>query len=344
MRRLPAEWEPQSAIQLTWPHPNSDWATNLSEVTACYAEIAKQISDWQRLLIACHNAEEVRDILEAKSCDLDNIVLCEVKSNDTWARDHAALTIFENNKPVLLDFTFNGWGNKFDASLDDLITQQLDEQGIFGKTPLRTVNFVLEGGAIETDGKGTLLTTEKCLLSPQRNPSYTKEKIEEFIKEQFGFSRILWLAHGELEGDDTDAHIDTLARFADEDTILYVKCTEEDEHYNCLSAMEKELQRFTSVSGKPYTLIPLPLPSPIYGTTENGTPYRLPATYANFLITNNQVLVPIYNVSQDGEALTTIGKAFPDKKVVGINCLPLIKQHGSLHCITMQYPKGVIIR
>ncbi|MCS7005612.1 MAG: agmatine deiminase family protein [Cytophagales bacterium] len=345
MRRLPAEWEAQSAIQITWPHPETDWAHDLHEVTNCYLEIARHISDWQRLLIACHDAELVRGLLEKKGCDLDNIVFCEVKSNDTWVRDYGALTILENEKPVLLDFIFNGWGQKYEAELDNLITQQLDEQGIFGKTPMRTVNFVLEGGAIETDGQGTLLATEKSMLSSNRNPMYTKKQIEDFLKQQFGFKRILWLSHGELLGDDTDAHIDTLARFADVDTILYVKCNDEDdEHYEPLKKMEEELQSFKTLAGKPYRLIPLPLPSPIYGTAPDGMPYRLPATYANFLITNNQVLVPIYNVKQDAEALKIIAQAFPDRKVIGINCLPLIKQHGSLHCITMQYPKGVTIR
>lgn len=335
-RRLPAEWEPQSAVQFTFPHAETDWADILEEVLPCFIEAIEIISRYEKVLVVCRDQNEVRPLL--KKAVQDNLILVDIPSNDTWARDHGGITIFEEGKPLILDFVFTGWGLKFPAFLDNLITGRLKAQGVF-KIPVLHGGLALEGGGIESDGEGTLLTTSECLLSPNRNPHLDQAATEAKLKALFGVERVLWLHNGYLAGDDTDSHIDTLARFCSVDTIAYVQCLDtQDEHYEALQAMEKELQAFSTAEGKPYQLIPLPMATACFAA--DG--HRLPATYANFLIINQAVLVPTYRVPEDEHALIQIKKAFPNHEVVGINCRALIEQHGSLHCITMQYPEGCI--
>jgi agmatine deiminase len=273
-----------------------------------------------------------------KDLPQDNIRYAIAPTNDTWARDHGGIGVLDGDKPLLLDFVFNGWGLKFAADKDNLITSVLAQQDVF-KAPKVHGGLVLEGGALESDGQGTLLTTTECLLSPNRNPHLSQLQIEQELKRLLGLDRILWLNHGFLEGDDTDSHIDTLARFCTPDTIAYVKCSDpEDVHYGALQAMEIELKGLVKKDGSPYTLVPLPWPDACFAS--DG--HRLPATYANFLIINEAVLVPTYRVSQDAEALSVLQTVFPDRKIIGIDCRPLIEQHGSLHCVTMQYPLGFV--
>ncbi|MBK8921219.1 MAG: agmatine deiminase family protein [Saprospirales bacterium] len=335
-RRLPAEWEAQSGVQLTFPHTDTDWYAVLDEVLPCFIEIAETISRFEKALIVCQNQAETRAML--RHAVADNLLFAEIASNDTWARDHGGITIEENGAPVVLDFMFNGWGLKFPADLDNRITRRLWENGLL-HAGHRYPGLVLEGGAIESDGQGTLLTTAACLLSPNRNPQLSKAETEERLKNEFGLRRVLWLHHGYLAGDDTDSHIDTLARFCAPDTIAYVQCPDPgDEHFPALREMERELQAFRSSEGKPYRLVPLPWPEACFAP--DG--HRLPATYANFLILNGVVLAPTYGVPQDAEALHTFSNLFPAHQIIGINCRPLILQHGSLHCLTMQYPAGVI--
>lgn len=331
---LPPEWAPQRFVQLTWPHADSDWAYMLDEVCACFVRIAQEISKREDLLIVCASEQEVRRQLAAADTDTSRIRLVEIPSNDTWARDHGGITVFNNGKRQVLDFTFNGWGMKFAANKDNQITRQLFEKGMFAPDTeyVNQLGFVLEGGSIESDGKGTLLTTAECLLSDNRNNRSEKE-IEEVLKNVFGIERVLWLRHGYLAGDDTDSHVDTLARFCSPETIAYVQCTDpQDEHYNELKLMEEELQRFRTLDGTPYQLLPLPMADAVW---ENGE--RLPATYANFLIMNGAVLLPVYGSIKDSIAKEQLKKAFPDREIVSIDCRALIKQHGSLHCVTMQY-------
>ena len=302
-----AEWEHQSMVQLTWPHEGTDWAPILDEITAVYENMASEIRKREPLLI------------------VDSI-----PHNDTWARDHGFITVEEDSVLFLLDFKFNGWGEKFEATLDNEINKHLYEQGLVKGTYEDHLDFVLEGGSIESDGKGTVFTTECCLMAPHRNQPLTKEEIEERLKEWLGAKRIVWLQHGSLIGDDTDGHIDTLVRICPNDTLLY---TGGDKDHPDLAEMEKELQNLRTLDGKPYRLLKLPLPRPIY---DDGD--RLPATYANYLIVNGAVLVPTYNQPDlDQEAMDVIQQAFPDREIVGIDCCAVIKQHGSLHCCTMQY-------
>jgi agmatine/peptidylarginine deiminase len=332
--RFPAEWEKQSFLQLTFPHQNSDWEYLLEEVTACFVEIIETTARFQPVLVVCD------DVVRVKSCfrSTQNICFAEVKSNDTWARDHGGITVFEDGKAVVHDYIFNGWGNKFDARLDNQITQKLFEKDVFQNCSLKSVGLVLEGGSLESDGKGTILTTSECLLSKNRNEHLLKEEIENILKENFGADRVLWLHHGYLAGDDTDSHIDTLARFCNEKTIVYTRCEDpRDEHFEALGQMRAELEKLTDAEGNPYRLIGLPLPDPCFDAEGN----RLPATYANFTIVNDAVLVPVYGVPQDNEAIKIIEECFPERKIIAVNCRVLIEQHGSLHCVTIQYPEPV---
>ncbi|MFA6174514.1 MAG: agmatine deiminase family protein [Kiritimatiellales bacterium] len=335
MRRLPAEWEPQDAVLICWPHEKTDWAPYLNEAEAVFMDIAEAVARFEKLIVVVPDEVSVRTKLTARGVNMKNAVLYEIESNDIWARDFGPITIYEDGRPVLLDFTFTGWGGKFEAGLDNLITSKLHAAGAFGKTPLRSIDLILEGGSIESDGAGTLLTTAECLLNPNRNAQLNKQQVEKLLAEEFAVKNFQWLENGWLAGDDTDAHIDTLARLCPDNTILYVKCDDPaDEHFPALGAMEAELKRI-----KPYRLLPLPWPKAKFDD-EGG---RLPATYANFLIINGAVLVPVYNDPvNDAAALTVVKKAFPDREIIGIDCSALILQHGSLHCVTMQIPKGVL--
>ena len=335
---LPAEWEEQSGVMLTWPHEKTDWAEMLDEVEVCFIAISKAISEHEKLLIVCKDSKQLLNKLA--DCRTENIVFAELPSNDTWARDHGPITVLLEGKPVLYDFGFNGWGLKFPANLDNQLTSSLFRGNYFMKqVPYKNMqHLILEGGSFESDGEGTLLTTRECLLSVNRNSHLTEKQIENQLMDIFGLHRVLWLSNGYLAGDDTDSHVDTLARFCNPDTIAYVQSdSPADEHHKALSLMELELTQFRTLQGSPYHLIQLPMADPVYDSD-----FRLPATYANFLIINNAVLVPTYNSPKDRVAMQQLEKAFPDRQVIGINCLPLIKQHGSLHCVTMQFPKGVI--
>lgn len=337
--RLPAEWEPQSCVQLTFPHADSDWAPYLEQVIPCFVNIINTIAHFQPVLVVCDSVARVAGLL--KRVPAEQLILVELPSNDTWARDHGGITVLDDRgMPLIWDFVFNGWGLKFPADRDNLITGRMYQQGVFGNSNLKVGGIVLEGGGIESDGVDTLLTTTACMLSPNRNPHLDQPAVEEVLRDRFGLSRILWLEHGHLAGDDTDSHIDTLARFCAPDTIAYIKCDDpSDEHFADLQAMEKELRAFRTAENEPYRLVPLPWPA--ICLAENG--HRLPATYANFLIINHAVLVPTYEVPQDEEALRILAECFPDREVIGINCRPLIEQHGSLHCVTMQYPAALAV-
>lgn len=341
---FPPEWYPQSAVQLTWPHGKTDWNYMLEEITACFVSIARIILQYQKLVIVCDDIPSVKRELDIDNNLelLRNLILVEIPANDTWARDHSGISVIDKvtDEKYILDFTFNGWGLKFPADNDNQITRNLFAQKIFRPDVgyINRKDFVFEGGGIESDGKGTLLTTSECLLSPNRNSFLDKQEIENVLLSTFGSDRVLWLDYGYLAGDDTDSHIDTLARFCDEHTIAYVKCEDkDDEHYEALCRMEEQLKGFVDHQGKPYRLIPLPMADEVI---EDGE--RLPATYANFLIMNKVVLLPFYNSEKDAFALQQLETAFPSHRIIGVDCLPVIKQHGSLHCVTMQYPEGFI--
>lgn len=324
-------------VQLTWPHEDTDWNYMLGEVEKCYTELAKAISSRLQLLVVAPDVKKVKETLEKGGANMNNVILFECDTNDTWARDHAFITILGDSVPHYVDFCFNGWGRKFKADLDNAINGKLYDAGIVKGEYEDCTSFVLEGGSIESDGKGTILTTSQCLLAPHRNQPMDKEEIEKCLKKMLHAERVLWLNHGNLIGDDTDGHVDTVARLAPNDTIVYMQCSDEsDAQYADLKAMEEEIAELRTAEGKPYRMIPLPSPAPIHD--EDGE--RLPATYANFLIMNNSILYPTYAQEEnDRKAAVALGKAFPGHEIVGIDCRALIKQHGSLHCVTMQYPR-----
>ncbi|WP_346710868.1 agmatine deiminase family protein [Phocaeicola salanitronis] len=333
---LPAEWHTQSYIQLTWPHAGTDWKYMLEEVEACFLNLAREIASRQPLLLAAPEFPKALEQATYKS----NIHFVPCPTNDTWARDHGFITLLQKNaSPLLLDFCFNGWGMKFAACKDNLINTRLYKSGVLNGHYINCRNFVLEGGSIESDGKGTLLTTSTCLLAPNRNDTLCREEIEQYLKERFNVLQVLWLDYGFLAGDDTDSHIDTLARLCPDNTIAYVQCADtEDEHYGALHAMEEQLKTFRNLDGNPFRLLPLPMPDAIYDAEGE----RLPATYANFLIMNQAVLYPTYaQPDKDHRAAQVLAEAFPEREIIGIDCRALIQQHGSLHCVTMQYPENV---
>lgn len=334
--RLPAEWEPQSGVQLTWPHADTDWAPMLDEITATYQQMAYEIAKREQLLVVAPEGTPIAHPFIAMPTD------------DTWARDHGFITLVSTQNPktkpqispLLLDFKFNGWGEKFPADLDNALNRRLYDEERFNGEYVDHLDFVLEGGSIESDGKGTIFTTTNCLLAPHRNQPLTKDEIEVRLKEYLCADRILWIEHGALTGDDTDGHIDTLVRICPNDTLLYIGCDDpDDEQYEELRLMEEQLRTFRTADGRPFRLKKLPMPHPIHD--EDGN--RLPATYANFLIINGAVLVPTYaQPDLDEEALRIVGEVFPHREIVGIDCRPIIRQHGSLHCCTMQFPKGCL--
>lgn len=338
--RLPAEWEPQAAILVAWPHAGTDWAERLESVESTYAALIAGITRFQSAIVLVADGtvrERALERLAPKAIDPDRIRFIALSYDDTWLRDSGPITLSDGRGGFTLnDFRFTGWGGKFEASLDDRIVSELIARKLFVDVRHRHIDWALEGGAIESDGQGTILTTWNCLHL--RHPDLSRKQIESTLLETLAAQRVLWLDHGYLEGDDTDAHIDTLARFAPDDAIVFQACDDPaDSHYAELKAMAGELAGLRTISGKPYTLYALPWPQPIL---DEGR--RLAASYANYLIVNGAVLVPAYADAADDEAARIIGLAHPDREIVQIPCRPLIWQNGSLHCLTMQLPQGVV--
>ncbi|PAF53919.1 agmatine deiminase [Helicobacter sp. 13S00482-2] len=330
MKRLKAEWEKQSAVILAFPHKNSDWEDCISEARDNFLSIIREITRFQKVIL-CVDIDDDEGMEILQKSNLNHIEFVKIPTNDTWARDFGPISVVENGKVELLNFGFNGWGLKFPANKDNQINQKLFEMGVLNTSP-KNMPIILEGGSIDTDGAGRLLTNTQCLLEANRNPHLSKEEIELFLKRSLGVDEILWLHSGYLAGDDTDSHIDTLARFINPTTIVYMQCEDKsDEHYVELKKMEEELMDLRTKDDQPYTLIPLPLPDPIFWDKE-----RLPASYVNFLFINGAVLVPTYRDKRDEEVLKTFEKICPSLEVIGIDCSTLIRQHGSLHCVTMQ--------
>ena len=356
---LPAEWEPQSAIMLTWPHGGTDWKPYLRQITNTYLQLADIITRYEDLLVVTPILESTQRMLAEKLSEgqMSRVHLYEMDTNDTWARDHGPISMVSRGRhnshiiPIhLLDFKFNGWGEKFDWKKDNAINLQLYYQGAFNAALENHQGFVLEGGSIESDGRGTLFTTSQCLLAPHRNQPFTRENIDSQLRNFFHVRNVVWFDHGNLVGDDTDGHIDTIVRVAPHDTLLYVGCDDaEDEQYEDFQALEKQLQKLFTYEGYPYRLLKLPMPDAIYDEGDrltidkNSKGDRLPATYANFLILNGAVIYPTYNQPEkDEEAKRQIQLAFPDRNVIGVDSLTIIRQHGSIHCLTMQLPEGAI--
>jgi agmatine/peptidylarginine deiminase len=336
--RLPAEWEPQSAVLIAWPHAGTDWADRLAAVESTYVALGAAITRFQSLIVVVADAAlqaHAREKLGAAGADLSRIRFVQLPYDDTWLRDSGPITLAAGERFQLTDFRFTGWGGKFGAARDDALVAGLVEAGVFGQAAHKRIDWALEGGGIESDGAGTILTTWRCLV--QRHPEQSREEMSAILREGLHAERVLWLDYGYLEGDDTDAHIDTLARFAPGDRIVYQACADaHDPHHDELQRMATELAALRTADGRPYQLHPLPWAQPII---DEGR--RLAASYANYLIVNGAVLVPAYGDAADDEAAHIIGMAHPGREVVQVPCRALIWQNGSLHCITMQLPAGM---
>ena len=369
---LPAEWHRQECVQLTWPHEDTDWRPYLDDITETFVQIAKAVAHYEPLVVAAKYPERVRGLLAENLSleEMERVSIYECDNDDTWARDHAFITLLpvESSEPGaemdsasgavsgiasgaasgagrplsqlgrrrLLDFRFNGWGEKFAADRDNRINRTLYAEHVFEGERVDCDDFVLEGGSIESDGRGTVLTTSVCLMAPHRNQPMTQAEVEQVLLERLCARKIVWLDHGQLIGDDTDGHIDTIVRVCPDNTLLYVGCDDtQDPQYADLKALEEQLKTATDADGHPYRLLKLPMPDAIY---DDGD--RLPATYANFLIINGAVIVPIYaQEANDARALSLVAEAFPGYDIIGIDSRTIIRQHGSIHCLTMQYPE-----
>jgi agmatine/peptidylarginine deiminase len=337
--RLPAEWEPQAGVVIAWPHEGTDWSPRLERIEIAYVGLASAIARFEPVVV-CVASASVRDrasrALAAADVAAGRVRFIDVEYDDTWLRDSGPLTTSDGHAFRLLDFRFTGWGGKYGAERDDRVIETLVARGLFRSATHERIDWALEGGAIESDGKGTILTTWRCLH--QRHPDMNREEMTRRLSEAFGAERVLWLDHGYLEGDDTDAHIDTLARFAPDDAIVFQACDDmADPHYDQLARMREELTALRTTDGRPYTLHALPWARAI---VDDGR--RLAASYANYLIVNGGVIVPAYGDPNDAKAAEVIGAAHPGREIVPVDARPLIWQNGSVHCLTMQVPKGAL--
>lgn len=337
--RFPAEWEPQSAVLVAWPHAGTDWAARLPAVETAYVELIAAIARFEHALI-CVADEAVRaraaTLLAHTGVPGKHLHFVQADYDDTWLRDSGPISLVGRDQLHLLDFHFTAWGGKYAASRDDRLIEQLCARGVFANARRERIDFALEGGAIETDGDGTLLTTWQCLHA--RHPDLDRSELSARLAQELHQRRVLWLDHGALQGDDTDAHVDTLARFASPDSIVFQSCDDTDDpHHAPLTAMARELASLHTLDGKPYRLFALPWPRPIVDAGR-----RLAASYANFLIVNGAVLMPAYDDPADALAATVLAQAFPGRQIVPVRCRALIWQNGSLHCLTMQLPKGLL--
>jgi len=320
--RLPAEWEAQAGVIIAWPHAGTDWAPRLAQIETAYVALAAAIARFEPVLICTADAAvraRAGDLLKGAGVDAKRVRFVEAAYDDTWLRDSGPLTLTDGDGFELVDFRFTGWGGKFEGGRDD-----------------RLIEALLAGGVFRSAGNGTLLTTWRCLH--QRHTQMSLEEMDAQLLDAFGASRVLWLQSGYLEGDDTDAHIDTLARFAPDDAIVFQTCDDPaDPHYDELARMHEEIARLRTSDGQPYRLLPLPWARAII---DEGR--RLASSYANYLIVNDAVLMPAYGGPADAEAAKVIAAAHPGRQVVPVDARALIWQNGSVHCLTMQIPAGAL--
>jgi len=337
--RLPAEWEPQAGVIIAWPHAETDWGPRLERIERAYLGLAAAIARFEPLVVCVADdavERRARGRLDGAGVDAARLRFVQAPYDDTWLRDSGPLTLAGADGFELLDFRFTGWGGKYEGGRDDRLVEALRSRGLFGAAGHRRIDWALEGGAIEVDGAGTLMTTTRCL--GQRHPGMTRADIDALLRDAFRVERVLWLEHGYIEGDDTDAHVDTLARFAPGDAIVLQGCDDRDDpHHAELARMHEEIARLRTVDGRPYTLHVLPWARPIH---DEGR--RLAASYANYLIVNGAVVMPSYGDAADAEAARVVAAAHPGREVVPVDARELIWQNGSVHCLTMQLPAGVL--
>ncbi len=308
------EWEKQESLLLSLPHKNTDWSPYLEEILTSYEELVSAVSAFEKCILICPDDEVLKRFSKFKNCEFYNI-----DTDDTWIRDYGSIDVLSDNELVSYDFKFNAWGDKFSSLNDNALNVKLNK---FLNKNLKSIDMVLEGGSVDFNSKDVLLTTEYCLLNKNRNPNLTKEMLEKELKNLFGLEKIIWLKHGFIKGDDTDHHIDTLARFISSDTIAYASCDDEnDEHFKELKKMEDELKK----TG--FNLISLPIPKAKFFEGK-----RLGCTYTNFIFINNALIVPTYNDDNDDIVIQKLKNALPNLEIIGVNSLVFVRQNGSLHC------------
>ncbi|MBO6523981.1 MAG: agmatine deiminase family protein [Balneolaceae bacterium] len=333
---FPAEWEEHEATWLSWPHNPDTWPGKINTIYKPYCEFIKLIAEGEKVKINVRGeamAKEAFTRIQKAGADMSRIFFYLNATNDAWCRDHgpAFLVNKDRSKKIIVDWGYNAWGGKYPPfDLDDEIPKRIAGQL---RLPVTKPGIIMEGGSVDFNGKGTVLTTTSCLLNKNRNPHITKEEIEEYLKNYYGVTQILWLGDG-IVGDDTDGHIDDITRFVNENTVVTViEGNESDENYKPLMANQELLMGLTD-NQSPLTVIDLPMPSPVYYQGQ-----RLPASYANFYIANKYVIVPVFNDPNDEKALEILQDCFSDRVVIGINSLDLIWGLGSFHCLSQQEPK-----
>ena len=333
--RMPAEWEPHQATWLSWPHKEASWPGKFEPVPGIFAEMVRWLVPGEEVHINVRDTvmeQEVRALLGGRAVPLAKVVFHHHPTNDAWCRDHGPIFVHRpDGAEVILDWGYNAWGDKYPPyDLDDTVPTRIGEElGI----PVISPGMILEGGSIDVNGRGTLLTTEACLLNPNRNPALSREQIEAQLRRYLGVRHILWLGDG-IEGDDTDGHIDDLTRFVGHRTVVTViEENRTDTNYQPLRENLERLRGMTDQDGEPLEIVTLPMPRPLYYDDQ-----RLPASYANFYIGNQVVLVPAYDPPRDAEACATLQRLFPNREVVPIDCTDLVWGLGAFHCVTQQWP------
>jgi len=339
---MPPEWAFHKATWLSWPHRLKTWPGKFEPIPAVFVTIASWLSFSEEVHINVLDEAMEREVLalfqnaEHEQLRRDRIFLHQIPTNDAWCRDHGPNYVFRQSggkrEKVIMNWEFNAWGEKYSSYHEDNAVPQ--RIAALQQLPLVLPGMILEGGSIDVNGKGLLLTSEACLLNPNRNPSMSREQIEQKLARYLGIKKVLWLGDG-IAGDDTDGHVDDMARFVNETTVVIaVEDDPADVNYEALHENYKRLKTCTDLSGKPLNVVQLPMPAPLFFEG-----FRLPASYANFYIANTVVLVPTYNCPQDQQALEILQEFFPARRVVGIDSTDLVWGLGSIHCITHEEPE-----
>jgi agmatine deiminase len=335
---FPAEWHPHVATWLSWPHKEESWPGKIDLIYPKYCEFVKILTEGELVRINVANeqmAAFAKQQLLLAGVDLNRVQFFELPTNDAWCRDHGPAFLInpETKQKAIIDWGYNAWGNKYPPfDLDDVIPTKIAQHF---DLPVYHPGIVMEGGSVDFNGKGTLLTTTACLLNKNRNPHLNQQQIEEYLRNYYGVEQVLWLGDG-IVGDDTDGHIDDITRFVNEDTVVTViEENKQDENYLILRENLQTLKTMRLLNGKQLNIIELPMPDPVIYDGQ-----RLPASYANFYIANSAVIVPTYRSDNDDRALSILQNCFPDREVVGIDSTHIIWGLGSFHCLSQQEPKA----
>jgi len=328
--RWPAEWEPHAATWLAWPHKPETWPGKFEPIPAIWQKLVQTLARFEPVHI-CAGGEAVMAEARRLVGDTPNVTLHDIPTNDVWARDHGPMFLSGGPEPALVDWEYNAWGGKYPPfDLDNAVPGQV---AAFTGRRMFSPGIIMEGGALENNGAGTILTTEPCLLNPNRNPQLNREQIEQYLRDYACADKILWIG-GSVEGDDTDSHIDELARFVGPTTVVAaLENDPQDVNYEPLQENFRRLQTLTDAQGRSLEVIPIPMPRPLFYDEQ-----RLPACYMNFYIANGVVIVPVFDDPNDKLALDTLGRVFPGREIIGIQSIDLVWGLGAFHCITQQQP------